>query len=452
MGEQKWHRCRALLGRLAALRQQGRLSAGDLAVRQAWWRRAGARWPAQPRREMRGPLVAGGTEISPAEAIQDPRLIHHRVKSAPYWPPPIGSRVHVEGHGEGNYAGFEFRILSPGVAHTIDFDEGGEKILVSASSCRDSCWWCRGRRDLSSSAARPVARGWRVINNLGSVQVSTLMAPDELQTIALTPANMSMCEFRAEVALRFGVPPEQQQLVVRGDGGDRGTAERSGSTDGELVGQGRANPSMTVWAAGVRAGMSLLLVVGEASLGGEAASVERVLELRRERLELEVARAKAQVTAVGGGTCGRACGSIVGMSFACIIMGAIISVGIMITYPPSTWGSTLIYLTVVVVGVVVAFSPPVDIVKILFGGIFAGAVGSFIGCWFIGNIGLSMVGAVGIISAGGLIGGGIAGGRGSKTILRPFGTSTEAVAKSLAAALEGRDYVPPPHTRGWMGS
>ena len=28
--EQKWHRCRALLGRLAALRQQGRLSAGDL--------------------------------------------------------------------------------------------------------------------------------------------------------------------------------------------------------------------------------------------------------------------------------------------------------------------------------------------------------------------------------------------------------------------------------------
>ena len=128
------------------------------------------------------------------------------------------------------------------------------------------------------------------------------MAPDELQTIALTPANMSMCEFRAEVALRFGVPPEQQQLVVRGDGGDRGTAEGSGSTDGELVGQGRANPSMTVWAAGVRAGMSLLLVVGEASLGGEAASVERVLELRRERLELEVARAKAQVTAVGGGS------------------------------------------------------------------------------------------------------------------------------------------------------
>ena len=30
VGEQKWHRCRALLGRLAALRQQGRLSAGDL--------------------------------------------------------------------------------------------------------------------------------------------------------------------------------------------------------------------------------------------------------------------------------------------------------------------------------------------------------------------------------------------------------------------------------------
>ena len=35
--EQKRHRCRALLGRLAALRQQGRLSAGDLAVWQAWW-------------------------------------------------------------------------------------------------------------------------------------------------------------------------------------------------------------------------------------------------------------------------------------------------------------------------------------------------------------------------------------------------------------------------------
>ena len=37
VGKQKWHRCRALLGRLAALRQQGRLSASDLAVWQAWW-------------------------------------------------------------------------------------------------------------------------------------------------------------------------------------------------------------------------------------------------------------------------------------------------------------------------------------------------------------------------------------------------------------------------------
>ena len=36
VGKQKWHRCRALLGRLAALRQQGRLRAGDLAVWQAY--------------------------------------------------------------------------------------------------------------------------------------------------------------------------------------------------------------------------------------------------------------------------------------------------------------------------------------------------------------------------------------------------------------------------------
>ena len=38
VGEQQWHRCRAMLGRLAALRQQGRLSAGGACPRLEYFR------------------------------------------------------------------------------------------------------------------------------------------------------------------------------------------------------------------------------------------------------------------------------------------------------------------------------------------------------------------------------------------------------------------------------
>ena len=130
--------------------------------------------------------------------------------TAPHWPAAVGARVHVEGHGLGIYVRFDFNFLSR-VAHTIDFDGLGEKTLSSDFCCRDS-WYLR--RLCCCVAARPVANGWQIVlDDFGSVQVSTLMAP-EPQRIALTPANMSMCEFRCEVTRLFEVPPAQQQQLV----------------------------------------------------------------------------------------------------------------------------------------------------------------------------------------------------------------------------------------------
>ena len=49
------------------------------------------------------------------------------VMTAPHLPAALGARVHVEGHGLGTYVRFDFNLSR--VAHTIDFDEGGEKML-----------------------------------------------------------------------------------------------------------------------------------------------------------------------------------------------------------------------------------------------------------------------------------------------------------------------------------
>jgi hypothetical protein len=240
--------------------------------------------------------------------------------AAPHWPAAVGARVRIEGHGLGTYVWFDFNLLSR-VAHTIDFDEGGEKTLTSDFPCRDS-WLLR--RLCCCVAARTVADGWQIVDDdLGSVQVSTLMAP-EPQTIALAPANMSMCEHRSGVARLFGVPPEQQQLVVQGEGGDRGDvgAESVGGEASELVGEG-SDPSTTVWRAGVRAGMRLLLVAMDSPVAtGEGAtwSVEWVVELRREGLQSEVARVKNGIFwAVNG--CGSSIAKGVGAVVGCGVLG-----------------------------------------------------------------------------------------------------------------------------------
>jgi hypothetical protein len=137
------------------------------------------------------------------------------------------------------------------------------------------------------------------------------MAP-EPRTIALTPANMSLCELRSEIARRFGVPPEQQRLVVQGgEGGDQGGA----CTEGQLVGEG-SDPSTTVWGSGVRAGMHLLLAVTDPPATADEGtwSVERVVGLRREGLQAELARANEQRAAAlsVGGISGGAIGAVVG--------------------------------------------------------------------------------------------------------------------------------------------
>ena len=96
--------------------------------------------PQPSREEMRNPLVAGGSAASPAsdaipsvvvaadaggvpssvEAGVEPqgrlRPSGRPAMTAPHWPAPVGARVHVEGHGEGNYAGFDFNLLTR-VAH-----------------------------------------------------------------------------------------------------------------------------------------------------------------------------------------------------------------------------------------------------------------------------------------------------------------------------------------------
>jgi hypothetical protein len=74
-----------------------------------------------------------------------------------------------------------------------------------------------------------------------------------LQTIALAK-SMSICELHAEVALQFGVPSHQQRLTIQ-------QGDSSGDRSDDLVDS--SDPSASIWAAGVRAGMQLLLVVGE---------------------------------------------------------------------------------------------------------------------------------------------------------------------------------------------
>jgi hypothetical protein len=228
------------------------------------------------------------------------RLTARCHKAAPHWPAALGARVHVDGHGAGTYVRFDPNFLVSGHAHTIDFDEGGEQTLTSDR-------WCL-RRLCCCSAVRPVADGWRVIDTLGSVEVSTLMAP-ELQTIALTKA-MSVCELRSEIAQRFGVPPEQQRLVLQREGDDAGAEGRAGG-HGAWLAEG-ADPSDTVWRAGARASMRLLLVATDAPVRGAhvspddgAWSMKRVLGLRRAAVRLEVARVKPAwtVTSIGAVVC-----------------------------------------------------------------------------------------------------------------------------------------------------
>jgi hypothetical protein len=305
--------------------------------------------------------------------------------TAPHWPAPVGARVHVEGHGEGSYVGFDFNLLSR-VTHTIDFDGGGEAILRSDFPYRDS--WCL-RRLCCCSATRPVvSAGWWVVADPGSVQVSTLMAP-EPQTIPLS-GGMSMCELRSEIARRFEVPPEQQRLVLQGEGqtqGDPGT-EGSGGGDGGLVGEG-SDPSATVWGSGVRAGMRLLLVAADspAAVDERTWSVERVVRLRRGSTSHRATRLKQRVKAVG----------VVG------VVGAMVGA---------------------VVGVVV-------------GGGFVGGGFDVVNCVY------------GVVGGG--VGGSIAEGclRGFVMGSLDFNLGAEVTAGNFTAALEGRDYVPLRRTRGW---
>jgi hypothetical protein len=90
------------------------------------------------------------------------------------------------------------------------------------------------------------------------------MAPEEPQTIALAPANMTMCELRADIVQHFDIPPAQLWLVIQdrahreGEGNPGLGAEGSGSGDGALVGDG-SDPPATVWGSGVRTGMRILV-------------------------------------------------------------------------------------------------------------------------------------------------------------------------------------------------
>ena len=69
--------------------------------------------------------------------------LHRHPMTAPHWPAAMGARAHVEGHGLGTYVGFDFDVLAR-VAHTIDFDEGGEQTLTSdfpaATICSYGGW------------------------------------------------------------------------------------------------------------------------------------------------------------------------------------------------------------------------------------------------------------------------------------------------------------------------
>ena len=362
-------------------------------------------------------VVASGSGAPTASTV--PR---RQPMVAPHWPAALGARVRVEGHGLGTYVRFDFSWLSR-VAHTIDFDEGGERTLTSDVRCRDS-WFLRRLCCCGCVAARPVANGWQICDDddLGSIRVSTLVAPDEPQTIKLAPANMSMCEFRVEVTQRFGVPPEKQQFVIQNDGGDRGDVGNnaaSGGRDGELVGEG-AGPSTTVWRAGLRSGTRVLLVpmdgpVAEPVGEGEW-SVERIVALRRKRLETEKARAEKQVAlhdavlAVGGSI-----GAAVGAAVLGLIYDGIIG-------DIGTFGFIGMF-----VGVVIAL----DI------GVFLGVIGG------------GVIGAIGYVIGGVIVGGAVACNIGGFVGGFVGVVLSGVIAASLGQALEGGYDLQVPRTRVW---
>ena len=192
------------------------------------------------------------------------------------------------------------------------------------------------------------------------------------------------------------MPPEQQRLILQCKGDGAG-AEGCAGGDGALVAEG-ADPSDTVWSAGARAGMRLLLVATDApaAVGEGTWSVEQVVGLRREGLESEVARVKKRVIFI-----------VVLVRLVALVPVALALVG---------------------VGVVVSFGG--------FGADVAtkrrrrsdveNAIGAIVAVG-------SVVATVVVLAVG-------------------FPERLSGFAGNFVAALEGRDYVPPPHTRGWMGS
>ena len=271
--------------------------------------------------------------FKPLSTVSSSTLPRRQPIVAPHWPAALGARVRVQGHGLGTYVRYDFRLLSR-VAHTIEFDEGGERTLASDFRCRDS-WFLRRLCCSGCVAARSVASGWQICDDddLGSVRVSTLVAPDEPHMIKLAPANMSMYEFRVGVSQRFGVPPEKQHLVIQNDGGHRGPGDVGTNKDnGELVGEGM-DPSTTVWRAELRSRLLLVAMdwlVAEPGDEGEW-SVERIVALRRKRLKTEKARAKEHVQeavdAFAVGVLGVVSGGLVG-GFVGVVPGGVVVVGV----------------------------------------------------------------------------------------------------------------------------
>jgi hypothetical protein len=351
--------------------------------------------------------------------------------TAPHLPAALGARVHVEGHGLGTYVRFDFNLSR--VAHTIDFDEGGEKMLRSNFPCRDN-WFLR--RLCCCSATRPVADGWQVVKDLGSIQVFTLMAP-EPQTIVLT-ANMSICELRSEVARCFEVPPEQQQLVAQGEAGDQGDAgtEGSGREHGELVGEG-SDPSTTVWRSGVRAGMCLLLVATDSLVAaGEGTwSVERIARLQREGLQSEVARAKEQrKTAL-------AIAAAITATIAATITAAAVGMRVLKMHENGIADSAVLISVVgVVAGGVSAVSKHVNDVAALIS-----VVGVVFVLFVSGRFGFDAPVVVSVVSVSVGVGFGV----GAGVAGRRWTLDDDDDAAGAAAALEGRTYKPLSRTRVW---
>lgn len=189
----------------------------------------------------------------------------------PHWPAPLGSRVCVEGRGQGTYVAYDLSPWLWRAQHTIDFHEGGEQTLVSDSLvARRLC--CGSGDDI-----QPVADTWWVFDeDPGTVQVFTSATA---QTISLAP-TMSVRQLQLEIQRSFGVCPAQQQLFAV-DAGGAPTSPQGSDGAHELLARGatggseqmkllaratrrllvgcETEPSVTVWCAGLRDGMRLLL-------------------------------------------------------------------------------------------------------------------------------------------------------------------------------------------------